>query len=108
MDTTNSSTPITSSDWDEVKFGIDESTLNSNLDFFSNLDTNGDVTHSITTSNNCLESSSLSGLSLLLDGENAHDFIGKFGTGISEDLIDDWSFLDWHRVSINLFKRSDV
>jgi len=67
MDVTNSGSPIASSDWDEVEFGVNKSTLNGNLDFLGNLDTNTNVTSSVTDSNNRLESGSLTGLGLFLD-----------------------------------------
>jgi len=51
MDVTKFGSPITSSDWDEVEFGINESTLDGNLDFLGNLDTNTNVTSSITDGN---------------------------------------------------------
>jgi hypothetical protein len=108
MDTTDSGTPITSSYWNKMDLGIKESTLNGNLDFFSNLDTNTNVTLSVTGGNNSLESGSLTGLSLLLDGENAHDFIGKFVLDVSNKSVNDWCFLDWDGVSVNFFKGCDV
>jgi len=67
MDTTNLGTPITSSDWDDVALGSHQSTLNGNLDFLSGLDSNTNVTLSVTTSNDSLESGSLTGLGLLLN-----------------------------------------
>jgi len=35
MDTTDLGTPVTSSDWDKVALGVDEGTLNGDLDFLS-------------------------------------------------------------------------
>ena len=67
MDTTNSGTPISSSDWDNVVLGIKKSTLDGNLDFLGDLDSNSDVTLSVTDGNNSLKSSSLTSLGLLLD-----------------------------------------
>jgi len=67
MDTTDFGTPISSSDWDQVALGVNESTLDGNLDFLSALDTNTNVTLSISASNNSLESGSLTGLGLLLN-----------------------------------------
>lgn len=50
MDVTNSGAPIASSDGDEVEFGVNKSTLNGNLDFLGNLDTNTDMASSVTDS----------------------------------------------------------
>jgi len=78
MDSTDLGAPITSSDWDKVKLGIKKSTFDGNLDFFGDLDTNTNMTSFVTSGNDGLESCSLTGLGLLLDGEDAHDFIRKF------------------------------
>jgi hypothetical protein len=67
MDTTDSGTPVTSSDWDDVGLGIKKGTLDGDLNFLGDLDTDTDVTLSVTDSNDCLESGSLTGLGLLLD-----------------------------------------
>jgi len=75
MDGTDLGTPITSSDWDNVDLSIKECTLNGNLDFLSDFDTNTNMTSSVTGSNNCLESGSLTSLGLLLHREDAHDCI---------------------------------
>jgi hypothetical protein len=68
MNSTNSGTPITSTDWDKVQFGINEGTFNGDLDFFADFNTDTNVTISVTTSNDSLETSSLTGLGLFLDG----------------------------------------
>jgi hypothetical protein len=91
-----------------MDLGINESTLDGNLDFLGNLDTNTNVTLSITNGDNSLESSSLTSLGLLLDREDAHDLIGELGLGVGEESIDDWGFLDWDGVSVNFFKRDDM
>jgi hypothetical protein len=108
MDTTDSGTPISSSDWDKVDLSIEKSTLNGDLDFLSDLDTDTDVTLSITGSDDSLESSSLSSLGLLLDGENAHDLIGELVFDVTNKSVDDWCLLDWDGVGIDLFERLDV
>jgi hypothetical protein len=108
MDSTDSGTPVTSSDWDEVELGINEGTLDGNLDFLGALDTNTNMTLSVTDSDNSLESSSLTSLGLLLHGQDAHDFIGKLGFVVSEESINDWGFLDWDGVSVNFFQGFDV
>jgi len=104
MDTTNLGTPITSSDWDDVALGVHKSTLNGNLDFLSDLDSDTNVTLSVSASDNSLESGSLSGLGLLLDGENAHDLIGELVLGVGEESISNLIFLDWDRESVNFFE----
>jgi len=108
MDTTDSGTPISSSDWDKVDLSIEKSALNGDLDFLSDLDTNTDVTLSVTSGNDSLESGSLSSLGLLLDGKNAHDLIGELVFDVRDKSVDDWCLLDWDRVGVNFFEGSDV
>jgi len=59
--------PIASTDWNKVKFGNNESTFYGNLDFLGELSAETNVTILITDCNDSLETSSLTGLSLLLD-----------------------------------------
>merc|ERR1740139_1691493 len=114
MNVTDSGTPVTSSNWDHSELGIDESTLDGNLDFLADLDTNTDVTVSITNSADSLESSTLTGLGLLLDREDAHDVIGKnFLKGLAlvlvlEEQIDNIGFLDWDGSSVDFFERLNL
>lgn len=108
MDSTDLGTPITSSYWDNVNLGIDQGTLDGNLNFLGALDTNTNVTSLITGGNNSLESSSLTGLGLLLDGEDAHDLIRELGLLVGEESINDGGFLDGDGVSVNLLEGSDV
>jgi hypothetical protein len=108
MDSTDSGTPVTSSDWDEVELGINETTLDGNLDFLGALDTDTNVTLSVSNGDNSLESSSLTSLGLLLDGQDAHDFVGKLGFVVGEESINDWCFLDWDGVSVNFLEGFDV
>lgn len=106
MDSTDLGTPITSSYWDNVNLGIDQGTLDGNLNFLGALDTNTNVTSLITGGNNSLESSSLTGLGLLLDGQDAHDLIEQFVVGflLRDKLLDNWCLLDWDGVGVDLFK----
>jgi len=67
MDITEFRTPIASSDWDNIHFTIKKSTFDGNLDFFSDFNTDTAMSGFITTSNNSLESGSLTGFSLFLD-----------------------------------------
>lgn len=67
MDITNLVTPITSSNWNKLEFGMDKGTFDGNLDFFGNLNSKTDVTILISNNDDSLESGSLTGLSLLLD-----------------------------------------
>jgi len=108
VDTTDSRSPISSSDWDKVDLGVNEGTLDGNLDFLSDLDTNTTVTLSVTNSDDSLESGSLTGLGLLLDGEDAHDLIEELSLLVGEKSVGDLGLLDWDGVSVNFLERLDL
>lgn len=108
MDSTDSGTPVASSDWDKVDLGIEEGTLDGNLDLLGNLDTNTNVTISVTDGDNSLESSSLTGLGLLLNGEDAHDLVGELSLSVGKESIGDWGFLDWDGMGVNLLEGLDL
>lgn len=108
VNTTDSGAPVTSSDWDEVDLGVEKGSLDSDLDLLGDLDTNSDVTLSVTNGNDSLESGSLTGLGLLLDGKDAHDLIGKLSLGVGEESVDDIGLLDWDGVGVDLLKRVDL
>lgn len=108
MDTTDSGTPITSSDWDDVALGVDQSSLDGNLDFLGDLNTDTDVSLSVTASHNSLESGSLTGLGLLLDGNDGHDLIREGVLLVGEELVDDLVLLDWDGESVNFFEGLDL
>jgi hypothetical protein len=67
MDVTELVTPITSSDWHKAELSINKGTLDGNLNFLGNLDSETDVTGHITNGDNSLKASSLTGSGLLLD-----------------------------------------
>jgi len=94
MDVTELVTPITSSDWHEAEFSINKGTLDGNLNFLGDLDSETDVTSHITDSDNSLETSSLTGSGLLLDGDDLHHIILKLVVGRLDKSIDDLGLLD--------------
>lgn len=61
-------TPITSSDGQNAEFGDDDGSTDGGSDFFGGLDTETNVTLGVTNDNNSLETGTLTGTSLLLDG----------------------------------------
>jgi hypothetical protein len=111
VDTTDSGAPVTSADGDQVHLGVEEGALDGNLDFLADLDTEADVTLPITASDDSLESGPLTGLSLLLDGKDAHDLVSEtilaLASGIFDQSLDDLVFLDRNGVGVDLFKRAD-
>jgi hypothetical protein len=63
-------TPVTSSDWQNAQLGDDDSGTDGSCDFLRCLDTETNVSLGITNNDDGLESSTLTGTSLLLDGLN--------------------------------------
>lgn len=68
-------TPISSSNGDQAELSDNKSTLDGNLDFLGDLDSEADISVLISNGNNGLEASSLSGFGLLLHGNDLHDFV---------------------------------
>lgn len=96
--------PVSSSDWDKVELGILKSVLDGNLYLLSDLNTESDVSVSVSDSDDGLESSSLTGSSLLLDRHDFHDFV----TEILYEVIDNLVLLNWEGVSVDFFQRFDM
>jgi len=101
---TKGSTPVTSPDGDNGKFGEDDSASNGSGDFLRALDTKSDVAIEITDSNESLEACSLTGTGLLLDGHDLHDFILQFG----EEHVNDLVFLNGEREEVDFFHGLDL
>jgi len=108
MDSTDSGSPISSSDWDKVDLGVNESTLDGDLDLLGDLDTNTDVTLSVSASDDSLESGSLSSLGLLLDGKDAHNLIGELSFLVGEKFVGNLRLLDWDGMGIDFLEGVDL
>lgn len=61
-------TPVSTTNWQNAQLGDDDSSTDSSCDFLGGLDTETDVSLRITDDNDGLETSTLTGTSLLLDG----------------------------------------
>jgi len=61
-------TPVTSSDWQNAQFGDDDGSTDSSCNFLGGLDTETNVSFRVTNDNDSLESGTLTGTSLLLNG----------------------------------------
>ena len=99
-------TPVASSDWNQRKLGSNDSTLDSMGNFLGTLDTETNVSILITEGNESLETSSLTGRRLLLDGHDLHDLILESSRG--KEMIDDLVFLDWKTMEVHLLERLDL
>ena len=108
MDVTDLVTPITSTDGDKTELGVDESTLDGDLDFLGDLDAETDMASHIADGDNSLKAGSLSGLGLLLDGDDLHDIVLELVLGTFDEGIDDLALLDGDGVSVDLFEGADL
>jgi len=97
-------TPVTTSDWDNRELGKDDGTTDSGGDFLGALDTKTDVTIFITNSDDGLESGTLTGTGLFLDWLDLQDFVLQLWTN---EMIDDFEFLDWESKGVDFFQRFD-
>lgn len=72
MRETKVGTPVTTSDGNDAKLSDDNGSADSSSDFLGSLDTKTNVTLGVTNDDNGLESGSLTGTGLLLDGLDLH------------------------------------
>jgi hypothetical protein len=97
-------TPVTSSNGDDGQLGNDDGTSDGGSDFLGDLDTETDVTVKVTDGNESLESGSLTGRGLLLNGRDGHDFVLQGG----QELVDDLELLDGQREEVDFLHRLDL
>lgn len=107
MDVSDLVSPIASSDGDEVELGVNEGSLDGELDFLSQLHSEADVAVEVSDGDDGLKSGSLTGLGLLLDGDDLHDFVGELLVLDFEEGINDLGLLDGKSVVVDLFKGLD-
>lgn len=104
----DSVTPISFSDWDNVKFGHFNSSLNSSLDFFVTFPSQSDVSFSVSDNDVGFESGSLTGLGLFLDGFNLNNFFFQsFVFSIGQKVVNNLGFLDGDGHSENIVQRTN-
>lgn len=60
-------TPVTPTDWENAELGNYDGGTDSSSDFLGGLDSETNVALGVSNDNNCLETGSLTGTSLLLD-----------------------------------------
>jgi len=97
-------TPVTTSNRQNAQLGDDDSGTDGSCDFLGGLDTETDVSLRVTNDNDSLESSTLTGTSLLLDRLDLHNLILQFWQEEVHDLV----LLDWQRVQVDLLHRLDL
>jgi len=97
-------TPVTLSDGDEVKLGVDDGTLDGTLDFLVDLSSDTEMAIVVTDEDNAFESGSLTGSGLLLDGLNLHDFFLEL---TFQKGVDNLGFLNRDGESVDFFDTLD-
>lgn len=97
-------TPVSPPDGDDRQLGDNDGTPDGGGDLLGALDSETDVTVKVTDGNESLESSSLTGRSLLLDGSNRHDLVLQTG----EELVDNLVLLDGEGEEVDLLHRLDL
>jgi hypothetical protein len=108
VDASDTRAPVATTHGHDVQLGINEGALDGDLDFLGDLDADADMTGAVSNGNDDLESGSLTGLGLLLDGEDAHDLVRELSLGVGKESVNDGSLLDGNGVGINLLELGDA
>jgi len=101
---TGHTSPVSSSNWDDVQLGGDDGTSDGSGDFRGALNSKTDVSVVVSDGDEGLESGSLTGRTLLLDWHDSHDFVGESG---AEEVINDLVLLNRNREKEDLFDGGD-
>jgi len=99
---TDSVTPISSADRNNVDLGVNDGSTDSGSNFLGALDSESDVSVVVSDNDECLKAGALTGTGLLLDGHDLHDLILQLS---SEEGVNDLVLLDGKREKINLLER---
>jgi len=101
---TKSVTPVTTSDGDSRELGNNDSTTNGGSDFLGALDTETKVAVRVTDGNESLETGTLTGTGLLLNGHDLHNLVLELG----KEEVDDLVLLDGEGEEVDLLNRLDL
>ena len=128
MRSTKVGAPVTTTDGDNAELGDDDGSADSSRDFLGGLDTKTNMALGIADDDDCLETGTLTGAGLLLDGldlyregisaihleqsleaagersAHLHDLILELG----EEEVDDLELLDGERVKVDLLHALDL
>lgn len=97
-------TPVTPTDGNDGEFGEDDGATDGGSNFLGALDTETDVTVEVTDGDESLETRTLTGLGLLLDGHDLHDFVLEVG----EEEVHDLVLLNGKGEQVDFFHRLDL
>lgn len=100
--------PVASPDGNEGEFGANQGALDGDLDLLGKLDAEADVPVVVTDDDDGLEAGPLTGLGLLLDGDDLHDLVGERALAVLDELVDDGGLLDGDRVGVDFLEGGDV
>lgn len=93
--------PVTSSDGHDAELGDDDGSADGGCDFLGGLDAETDVALGVTNDDDGLETGTLTGTGLLLDGLDLHDLVLELG----KEEVDDLVLLDGERVEVAAQKK---
>lgn len=105
MGLTDLVTPVASTHRNNGQFGQDDGTTDSSGDFLAALDAQTDVAIAVTDGDEGLETGTLTGTGLLLDGHNLQDLILQRA---GQEEIDDLELFDGQRVQVDLLQGADL
>ena len=97
--------PVAPPHWKDGELGVDHSTLDGVGNFGGSLDTKTDVALVVTNGDAGLKAGPLTGTGLLLDWLDLHDLILEL---LTEKVVDNFWFLDWDGVKIDLLDGLDT
>jgi hypothetical protein len=98
-------TPVAPPHWKDGELGVDHSTLDGVGNFGGSLDTKTAAALVVTNGDASLKAGPLTGTGLLLDWLDLHDLILEL---LTEKVVDNFWFLDWDGVKIDLFDGLDT
>lgn len=101
---TKSVTPVTTSHRDRGELGNNDGTTDSGSDFLGALDTKTKVAVRVTDGDEGLETGTLTGTRLLLNGHDLHDLVLELG----QQKVDNLVLLDGEREQVDLLNRLDL
>ena len=97
--------PVSTADWDQVHLCVDDAASDSSGNLLGSLNTEADVTGSVTDSDVALEAGALTGRCLLLDRHDLHDLVLE---GRADKVIHYLVFFDRKGEKEDLLDRLDL
>jgi len=102
---TGRTSPVSSSDRNDIELGRSDGSTNGRRNFGRALDSESNVSGGIANGHKGLEAGALTGRGLLLDGHDLHDLVLEL---VLEEVINDFGLLDGNGKQENLFNGSNL